>query len=271
MEVTHQFLHEILAAVDKYGKKMMRIVARADEQIRRGKLRKLGVRFEIRPWRENVEILWERSTPAEPGKGSPDPWTEKGMIERSGEILAVRMTDFGIFAAKEKSEVPYAYAIDARAAEPIVANLRTHGIIVETLSRDTTVDAEQFVIKDSSRADNEFQKHHELTLTGKWKSRQTTLAAGTAIVRTNQPLARLAFYLLEPRSDDGLFEWNFFDAHLEGGVAPVMKVMKPVGLEATVLILSREACPERIRRDGEGISQGPATDTPRALAPGEDF
>jgi hypothetical protein len=26
-----------------------------------------------------------------------------------------------------------------------------------------------------------------------------------------QPLARLAFYLLEPRSDDGLTDWNFLD------------------------------------------------------------
>lgn len=234
VEVTHEFLHEILAAVDRYGKKMMRIAARADERIRRGKLRKLGVRFEIRPWRENVEILWERSTPAEPGKGAPDPETEKGMIERTGQIVPVRMTDFGVFAGKEKSDVPYAYAIDLAAAEPVVANLRTHGIIVETLARDTEVSVEQFVIKDTAHAEREFQKHHELTLTGKWKSRQTTLAAGTPIVRLNQPLARLAFYLLEPRSDDGLFAWNFFDAHLEDGVAPVMRIMKPVGFEAVV-------------------------------------
>jgi hypothetical protein len=144
------------------------------------------------------------------------------------------MTDFGVFAVKEKSEVPYAYAIDSRAAEAAVANLRTHGIVVETLSRDTEVDAEQFVVKSAEHAEREFQQHHELTLTGKWKSRRITLAEGTAIVRMNQPLARLAFYLLEPRSDDGLFEWNFFDAHLEGDVAPVMRIMKPVGLQAVV-------------------------------------
>ena len=27
----------------------------------------------------------------------------------------------------------------------------------------------------------------------------------------NQPLARLAFYLLEPNSDDGVTTWNFLD------------------------------------------------------------
>jgi hypothetical protein len=29
-----------------------------------------------------------------------------------------------------------------------------------------------------------------------------------------QPLARLAFYLIEPRSDDGLVTWNFMDDQL---------------------------------------------------------
>src|SRR5439155_773834 len=83
--VTYQFLHEILEAVTKHGRKMMKLADRADAQLRRGKLRKLGVRFEIRPWRD-AEILWERALPAEQGAGAPDPWTEKGSIKRTGQI-----------------------------------------------------------------------------------------------------------------------------------------------------------------------------------------
>ena len=33
--------------------------------------------------------------------------------------------------------------------------------------------------------------------------------AGTLRLDMAQPLARLAFYLIEPRSDDGLIDWNF--------------------------------------------------------------
>ena len=65
VDVTYNFLHEILNAVEKHGKKMMRIADRADEQIRRGKFRKAGVRFEIKPWKD-TEILWERCVPADP-------------------------------------------------------------------------------------------------------------------------------------------------------------------------------------------------------------
>jgi hypothetical protein len=233
IDVTYEFLHEILGAVEKYGDKMLKLAAKADDRIARGKFRKSGVRFEIKPWKE-VEILWEKSVPAEPGRGGPDPWTGHGMITRTGEIVPIRMTDYGVFAPKEREDVPYAYVIDAGATHA-VETLRTHGIVVEQLTAETTLPVEQFAIKDAQHAEKPFQKHQELTLTGKWKSRDETFPAGTFLVRTNQPLARLAFYLLEPRSDDGLFDWNYFDEMLNGGVAPVRKIEKPVAIEATVV------------------------------------
>lgn len=232
VEVTYQFVHEILAAAEKYGSKMQKIAAKADERIARGKFRKSGVRFKVEAWK-SADILWEKCVPAEPGSGAPDPETGHGMITRTGEIVPVRMTDYGVFVPTERADVPFAYAIDAAATGPI-ATLRTHGIVVEKLTAEQTFDVEQFVINEAQHADEPFQEHHELTLTGKWKSREETFPAGTFVVRMNQPLARLAFYLLEPRSDDGLFNWNAFDELLEK-VAPVRKIEKAVGVEATVM------------------------------------
>ena len=38
------------------------------------------------------------------------------------------------------------------------------------------------------------------------------------------PLARLAFYLLEPRSNDGLLTWNFLDdAIKDGKTYPILR------------------------------------------------
>jgi hypothetical protein len=39
----------------------------------------------------------------------------------------------------------------------------------------------------------------------------------------NQPRARLAFYLLEPRSNDGLLTWNVFDDAVKRGTYPVLR------------------------------------------------
>jgi len=239
VEVTHQFVHEIANAVIRYGTKMQRIAAKADERIRRGKLRKQGVRFELAKFRDGVEILWERCAPAEPGFGAPDPETGHGMITRMGEIVPVKMTDFGIFKMTEKADVPFAYVIDPAAKEAI-DNLVLHSVVVEWLKQETKLDVERFVISEAKQAEEEFQQHREMTLSGKWKSTSETFAAGTFVVRMNQPLARLAFYLLDPRSDDGLFNWNFFDALL-GKFAPVRRIMKPVGLDATVITAESRA------------------------------
>jgi hypothetical protein len=224
IRVTYQFLHCILESVEKNSRKMARIAAAADERIRRGKVRSLGVRFEIRPWKEKVEILWEKSVEAPAGEGAPDPETGHGMIKRSGEIVPTRMTDYGIFATVEKSDVPYAYLIDGRATAAVATLLR-HGIVVERLRIPTTVKVESFIIGEVRESEKSFQGHLERTLSGKWKSRMEEIEPGTYVVRMDQSLGRVAFYLLDPRTDDGLFNWNYFDALLEtGAAAPVRRL-----------------------------------------------
>jgi len=67
--------------------------------------------------------------------------------------------------------------------------------------------------------------------------------AGTFVVRTAQPLANIAAYLLEPQSNDGLVTWNFLDRYLlpqwgRGFNAyPVYKIVEAVKIEDTVLPL----------------------------------
>ena len=38
-----------------------------------------------------------------------------------------------------------------------------------------------------------------------------------------QPLARLAFYLLEPRSNDGVVTWNVVDEAIKASRYPVLR------------------------------------------------
>src|SRR5438105_70678 len=230
VEVTYEFLHEILNAVEKYGTKMIRLASRAD----RAKLRKQGVRFEIKPWKE-TEIMWEKCVPEDGADLGPENLGETPHhIRRTGQIVPIKMTDYGVFAAKERDNPPYAFLFDA-AAQNVATNLLTHGVVLEKLTRETTFAAEQFVIRDVQRSEHAFQGHNEVTLTGKWKSRDETFPAGTYVVRMNQPLARLAFYLLDPRSDDGLFDWNFFDSMLDAKIAPVRRITKPAAIDATIV------------------------------------
>ena len=69
--------------------------------------------------------------------------------------------------------------------------------------------------------------HGLRTLTGSWTADATaTVPAGSFAVAMNQPLARLAFYLLAPTSDDGLVTWNYLDdvlANQDVKVYPILR------------------------------------------------
>ena len=68
-----------------------------------------------------------------------------------------------------------------------------------------------------------------MRLEGKWRREKRTLPPGTFVVRTGQPLAVLALYLLEPESDDGLVTWNQFDPALRVGASfPVVRVVQSI-------------------------------------------
>ena len=56
-----------------------------------------------------------------------------------------------------------------------------------------------------------------------WITTTETLPVGTAYVSVDQPLGRLAFTLLEPRSDDGFVSWAILDDEIEGGTLPILR------------------------------------------------
>ena len=91
--------------------------------------------------------------------------------------------------------------------------------------RDATLAVEEFVVRDSSVADRPFQGHRERTVTGDWTPVERAVPAGTLVVPLDQPLGRLVFALLEPRSDDGIVNWNLVDDHVgaAGSVYPVLR------------------------------------------------
>ena len=87
-----------------------------------------------------------------------------------------------------------------------------------------TVPIEEFRIEATELA-REFQGHKERSITGTWTTAERELPAGTLRIDLKQPLARLAFYLLEPRSDDGLLDWNLLDDALgpDAKVYPIVR------------------------------------------------
>jgi hypothetical protein len=121
-----------------------------------------------------------------------------------------KMVEYGTFEATETERVPSTYYIPADLTAAI-DHLRAHGVRLRTLDTPAKVAVEEFQITGNTQAERPFEGHNERTLEGKWAPAERELPAGTVVVDMSQPLGRLAFYLIEPRSDDGLVDWNILD------------------------------------------------------------
>ena len=133
------------------------------------------------------------------------------------------MWEEAAFESTGSERVPSEYYVPAE-LRTVIERLQTHGIRMERLAQPTPVQLEEFQIEATQVAAQASENHRERTTTGKWAATDKTVPAGAFRVPMNQPLARLAFYLIEPRSNDGLATWNFLDDALrDPKVYPILR------------------------------------------------
>jgi dipeptidyl aminopeptidase/acylaminoacyl peptidase len=110
-----------------------------------------------------------------------------------------------------------AYLIPAELSK-IAENLQRHGIEVQELREDIELKCESPIIVKMSSAARPFQNHSlkSLDVTPP-RALSRRFQAGSFIVRTDDSLGRLASFLLEGGSEDGLAVWNFCDQLLKTG------------------------------------------------------
>ncbi len=146
--------------------------------------------------------------------------------------VPVSMKDYGVFAATRSLAMPQGWVIPKNSADSTrlaaaLDRLRTHGVKIQEFGSDQQLAVERFTIAEITKAPRQFQGHQEARLKGTYAKAQLTVGAGSLFIPANQPLARLAFYLLEPESDDGLVTWNVIDEGLAvGQTYPIYRVTR---------------------------------------------
>jgi hypothetical protein len=123
---------------------------------------------------------------------SPD-----GAAKRTASPVAVTMRDRLRFEPASDEVVAAEYFIPA-GETAIVDLLRNHGIAVRQITQPTK-GVEEFVEAKGAAGGPASPR-----LSGSWQASQAEVPAGSWVVRMNQPLARLAFALVEPTSDESV-------------------------------------------------------------------
>jgi hypothetical protein len=136
------------------------------------------------------------------------------------------MADYTTFKGVEPERVPASYYVPASLGDAI-DRLAAHGVVMATVKTAQKFAVEEFRIDSSVTAPKPFQNHNERTVTGAWVKTERLIPAGTLRIDVAQARGRLAFYLIEPRADDGLVNWNLLDEALEGArTYPILRSAK---------------------------------------------
>jgi len=218
IHVQQRFVEEVLAYAAANATSIRRQTAAADARDVRG--RELAVRARLKRTGP-VEILMGGVTEER------NPYSGEVMLRRTNERRPERMPEFTSFEAAETERVPAAWLLPA-ALTDVAERLRAHGVRVEPITAETRMTVEEFALDSAQTAPRESEKRRERTLFGRYRGVERAIPAGTLRIPADQPLARLAFILLEPRSDDGFAAWGLLDAALEGKTAyPILRVPSP--------------------------------------------
>lgn len=170
VRATEAFVEEVLRFTAARGADILALASQADretaDRARAGTHEPLGVVFEPRALPEPVDILvGDVRTRVNPRTGAE-------MREAAGDAVPVRMQDFGLFAAVQTVSVPRGWLIPRPHAangrmSRVLEILRLHGVEVQEIVAEATVDVERFFIEGVTRAETLFQGRRETRLRGR--------------------------------------------------------------------------------------------------------
>jgi hypothetical protein len=232
----YNLLKAILDYCEANAPELSRLVADADARtVLRGVAPKetdtFGLDIDVQALPEKVSVRGYEME-VTPREGSPYP-----QVKRTDRKKTYVMPYFADFVAKRTVRLPYAYLIPVFGTD-VLDKLRQHGIAVERLTEPVTLETESFRLKEIKGAERLYQGHRTNAVKGEYAVEKREFPKGTLVVRTAQALGRLAAYLLEPESDDGLLVWNFFDRDIVSQwgrgaqTYPVYKLYTPQSLAA---------------------------------------
>ena len=208
VQVTHDFLVEILAYAAAHADEIRRLEREADRQTTlegAGAVPRpdLAVQYAMAS-RGTEPVVLEVMQPS-------NDTTPRGRhrLTPTGQYRTVRIPVRDRFVDSVSRPLPAGYFVPAGAGD-VPRVLRLHGIEVERLETDWTDTVETLGIAQLAWQPREFQGHHLLAVTGTTSRVVHTVPAGTWFVPTAQPLGRLVFALLEPEGW-GLARWGMLD------------------------------------------------------------
>jgi murein tripeptide amidase MpaA len=210
---TYDFLRFAIAEVNQDPKRLINAGRQADENTTSwgrhyDRSRQFPLRFELtdeaRPF--HLRAVESKTTMSEI---SGAPWVEFGAKPLE---LTVPMRD--TFRVTRAVAPPLAYIVPPQWRE-VIQNIIYHGLELQRTVETAELEVESYRFQDVQWAGAPFEGRFLTTVTAEPIVERRVFPAGSVVVPTAQPLAKVAISLLEPEAPDSLIVWSFFSAIFE--------------------------------------------------------
>ena len=226
---TYWFLEETLGFVSRNADKVREVVATANKESIIGQ--QMAVRQQLVKAPELKPIVFAPTVSVRNPYVADRPYRLRPDGTANAGVTTEMLPFFGTTEPTETSVAPRVWVIPSsvdaartptqRMVASVIDRLEAHGIKYTLTTKDVAFSGERYKIASNTMETREYQGTHKArTLTGAWESAEQTLPAGSVVIAMDQPLARLLFILMDPRSDDGFMWWNILDPVLGQSPAP---------------------------------------------------
>jgi hypothetical protein len=217
IKATNYFMEEALTFANQNAARLKKAVADADREKLAGAVLATTAKFKRGGM---VEILMgEVENETNPVNGAV-------MNRRKDVVKPEQMVDMMWFEPATTETAPRGYYLPPNLTK-VVDLLKAHGVQIEEVRGALKESLDGFRITANTQAASTFEGHTIRKVEGQWGAKLDMRPPTSGwVVYTNQPLGRLAFYLLEPASDDGLVAWNFLDDVLKDATTfyPILRI-----------------------------------------------
>lgn len=142
--------------------------------------------------------------------------------------VVFRLPYFPYVEASQTVHLPVAYVIPPQWGI-VINRLKLHGVQMFSLEEPVKIPTETYWFTDVEWRRQPNEGHMSISkLDIHIKHDTTEFPAGSVVIETNQRMARLLAYMLEPNSSDSFLRWGFFNAIFEQKEYAETYVMEPL-------------------------------------------
>lgn len=150
------------------------------------------------------------------------------------------------------------YIVSPAHSQWVAEKLALHGVRFIKLERDfANLDLETFRAQRATLSTATNEGRATLSADGEWRNERRDVPAGSLFVPIAQTNAPLAITLLEPKSDDSLLAWGFFNAAFERKEYMEAYVAEQVAVDMLAKDPALKAEFERLLKEDDAFAQNP--------------